>query len=1094
MTTFDEAVQLFGVEASAKLRGPGQREALIRTPIDAFLRRCGDVLGLSVQPHDEVSEAEGTVRPDYAIDVGGAITGYVEVKAPSVPVNPELYGRSSHNHKQWQKLRELPNLIYTNGIEWRLWQNGEPVGPPVHMQGPSDLAMARSNLKPGPGFERLITEFLRWKPADINSVNRLVETIAPLTRLLKEQVQDRITQERKLKKTNASTESLVFLGLRADWRRMLFPGATDDQFSDGYAQTVTFALLLAQAEGVNLDRGDLHQIGAKLRGSHSLMGRTLQLLTDQLDSGFLSGLDLLIRVIGSVNWNRVESGRGDVYLHLYEHFLQIYDVDSRKKTGSYYTPVEVVTEMVRLTEEVLHLHLGRSRGFRDPRVHTVDPAMGTGTFPLAIMKRVAEQAAAEYGDGAAPEGLANLMERLYGFELQSGPFSVAELRISGLMKEFGAKLPDKGLQLFVANTLSDPKSVQPDLSSTLQVIAEQSYRANQIKRETNVQVIIGNPPYRERAAGMGDWVESGGGAKEYPAIMQDFKEKGKGSTEFNLKNLYIYFWRWAFWKSWESTQELEEVEGDSGVVSFITAQGYLTGDGFAGMRRYIRKKARLGWIINLTPEGKRPPQKNAIFSIETPVGIGIYLRDRDTDEAVPADIKYIELSGTRDEKFQKLAELSLTSDGWQSARTGWTAPFTAQANSLWDDYPSMSDLFPWYSTGAAMNRTWVYAPTREVLENRWRELTLEGNPERKQDLLKKSRDSNLNKVKKPLPKVRSEIDVMMPLKAEFTTASPAIERVAYRSFDRQWVIADYRVLDMPRPDLWAARQPGQIFISEQHSQAFSGGPGLSFSSLIPDVDHFNLRGGRTLPLLHPNGEFNVTKGLLQSLSGVLGMQITGDDLLDYVAGVSGHPGFTAHFATELRTPGIRIPLTSDPALWLRAVDLGHRVVDLHTYGGRSGNGGTSLIRETGDPEYKVTVSEMPDGFRYDSSAQILYVGESGEWHGVSPAIAEYSVGQKNIVSMWFKYRVKKPITRGGTELDGIVQEHWPAEWSRELSELLIVLGRLVKMEPDQQQLLDCVMAGDLLPKDKLTAEGVEWPDQKYRPQFPMTEPDHEQVF
>jgi hypothetical protein len=31
-------------------------------------------------------------------------------------------------------------------------------------------------------------------------------------------------------------------------RRLLYPDASDDEFADGYAQTVTFALLLARVE------------------------------------------------------------------------------------------------------------------------------------------------------------------------------------------------------------------------------------------------------------------------------------------------------------------------------------------------------------------------------------------------------------------------------------------------------------------------------------------------------------------------------------------------------------------------------------------------------------------------------------------------------------------------------------------------------------------------------------------------------------------------------------------------------------------------------------------------------------------------------
>ena len=37
----------------------------------------------------------------------------------------------------------------------------------------------------------------------------------------------------------------------------------------------------------------------------------------------------------------------------YEHFLEVYDNELRKQTGSYYTPPEVVTAMVRLVDAVL---------------------------------------------------------------------------------------------------------------------------------------------------------------------------------------------------------------------------------------------------------------------------------------------------------------------------------------------------------------------------------------------------------------------------------------------------------------------------------------------------------------------------------------------------------------------------------------------------------------------------------------------------------------------------------------------------------------------------------------------------------------------
>jgi hypothetical protein len=68
-------------------------------------------------------------------------------------------------------------------------------------------------------------------------------------------------------------------------------------------------------------------------------------------------------------------------------------------------PAQVVEEMTRLTEEVLADRLGKSLRLRDPDVRVIDPAMGTGTFPVHILERAAAQGAAEIGPGAATEAI-----------------------------------------------------------------------------------------------------------------------------------------------------------------------------------------------------------------------------------------------------------------------------------------------------------------------------------------------------------------------------------------------------------------------------------------------------------------------------------------------------------------------------------------------------------------------------------------------------------------------------------------------------------------------------------------------------------------
>ncbi|HWS58472.1 MAG TPA: N-6 DNA methylase, partial [Actinotalea sp.] len=579
------------------------------------------------------------------------------------------------------------------------------------------------------GFEALVTDFLRWHPAPITSVAALVRAVAPLTRLLRGEVLDQLAAERRAIAAGAEAYAQPFLGLARDWRALLFPQADDATFADGYAQAVTFALLLARSEGIDLgpEKGRaqrLHEVGAALGDDHSLMGKALQLLTDDVAADFRVTLDLLVRVVGAVDWPRVRRGKRDTYLHLYEHFLELYDPVLRKASGSYYTPREVVEPMVRLTEEALVTRLGKAHGFRDPDVLTVDPAMGTGTYLHTILERVADDAAHADGPGAVPGVLAQVAERLVGFELQMGPYAVAELRTSDLLASHGAQAPPGGMHLYVTDTLDDPHAAETQFAPGLRLIAQSRKKANEVKARANVTVVIGNPPYRERAEGMGGWVESGSAAhgKTARAILDDFRDPSTARHFHNLKNLYVYFWRWATWKVWESTATAAD-DGDAGIVCFISTSGYLGGPGFTAMREYLRRHASEGWVIDLTPEGQTPDVATRIFpGVRQPLAIGLFVRRPDGDTDTPATIHYRSVSGRQTDKFAALRQITLDGPGWRDARTGWTAPLTAAAATEWDTFPALNDLLPWTSPGVTGNRRWPYGPSRAVLQRRWQEL------------------------------------------------------------------------------------------------------------------------------------------------------------------------------------------------------------------------------------------------------------------------------------------------------------------------------------------------------------------------------------
>lgn len=1083
-----ELVSIFGSDAKAKLRGDvGQPEAAIRKPLDVLVTSIGKKLDLKVVAFDEVSDVERNVRPDYAIQVNGAITGYLEVKAPGENLDPAAF--KGHNLRQWERLKDIPNLLYTNGIEWRLWHAGEPAGDPGYLMG-GTLNEAGGALLGSDRFEVIVNDFLRWEPLEITSVRKLVSTVAPLTRLLRGEVLDTLAAERRaINSPGGKLSHQLFLGMANEWKSLLFPGADDAEFADGYAQTVTFALLLAKSEGIDIGSQSLHSTADRLGESHGLMAKALQLLTDDVSKDFRVTLNLMIRTINAVNWKRIRAGVSDMYLHLYEHFLAAYDNELRKESGSYYTPTPVVQEMTRLTEDVLERRLGKALKFRDPNVSVIDPAMGTGTFPLQIMERAANQAAQTLGPGAASEAINSVARRLYGFELQTGPYSVAELRLTDLMKSYNATFPQGGLNLYVADTLEDPFGAVKEMSYVTQLVAKQRRQANAVKATTNVTVCIGNPPYNNYAEGKGGWVENGSRGDKTSAndkgegILKDFRLPGNGPTEFVLKTMYAYFWRWAFWKVFESTPQPGAFEGDSGIVCFITPSSFLTSPGFRGMREHIRRNVSEGWIIDCTPEGLRPAVPTRIFpKVQHPLAISIFVRKPDEDSTVPATIHYRALKGLQKSKFQQLADVDLDDDGWQHVREGWTAPLTGASSSGWDEYPSFDDLVPWVSPGVTSNRNWVFAPSVETLQSRWHGLVACTEPIRKAELFKKSRDSSLEKSRVPLPGTDTERHTQTPLRDELRQL-PTILQIGHRSFDRQYVIADSRLLDMPRPDLWRARIQGQIFAIELHSVPLRSGPGVVFSDLIPSNGYFKgSEGGRTGPMLHPDGSLNAAPGLLELLNSDLSDGKPENSLFPYMAGVVSHPGFTQTFSQELKTPGIRIPLTKDPGLWQEANEVGKEVLWLQTYGSAYrddalGRGRSVLTGTEFTAIYLTGVKSLEDEWTYNAITQTVHFG-GGSWGPVLPGAVDYNTGGKKTINAWFSYRKKNPVGLKTSPLDIIAAEKWDPTWSEELAELLTVLNRLTSLEVRQMALLEAITAGPVYSRDELTKAGVQWPTKK----------------
>src|ERR1022692_1518357 len=973
--TINSAIAAFGARAKEKLSNPaaaGQPEDQLRAPFEHLLADLAELARLpksAVAAVGESSIGDLKTRPDYAITVNNALVGFVELKAPGKGADPRKF-KDPHDKGQWERLRSLPNLIYTDGNAFSLWQNGELVDSVVSLIG--DIESSGNELEAPATLVNLFESFLRWEPVPPQSARDLAHTTAHLCRLLRDEVTEQLAM---------GSEALT--DLAADWRKLLFPDATDERFADGYAQAVTFGMLMARAKKIELATG-LQQVARELSQTSSLIGAALKLLTDNAENQatLKTSLGTLTRVLDAVDWSRISRGKSDAWLYFYEEFLEVYDNQLRKQTGSYYTPPEVVGAMVGLVDETLRTpRFGLHAGLASPSVTLADPATGTGTFMLGVLRKIAETVKADEGEGSVRGAINSAVKRLVAFEMQLGPFAVAHLGI-------------------------------------LAPIAKSRKEANKIKREEPITVVIGNPPYKEKAKGRGGWIESGDkNAKETPPLADWMppREWGAGVHSKHLRNLYVYFWRWATWKVYD-----HDAANNSGIVCFITVAGFLNGPGFQKMRDYLRRTCDDIWVVDCSPEGHQPEVNTRIFqAVQQPVCIVLASRSNNakTDCNTPAKVLFQALpSGHRLEKFNALAALRIKSKAWKECRSDWRAPFLPASHRAWATYPKLEDLFIYNGSGVMPGRTWVIAPDVESLERRWQKL-VHAPADRKEDLfhphLRNGQPGDKHS-KRIVPNALTGYERQRKSIADEKGPCLPPARYGFRSFDRQWIIPDNRLINQPNPELWKSRSNEQIYLTALSRTSPSSGPALTFTALVPDLDHYKGSfGGRVFPLWRDQNASvpNVPPKLLAFLALKYGMKVTAEDLVAYIAAAAAHPAFTARFQEDLSTPGLRIPITSDRDIFAPTSDLGRTIVWLHTFGERL------TYPQKGRPVQPPRLptarmpripaagaipqepAAIPDSIGYDASKKRLLVGQ-GYVENVEPGVWQYEVSGKQVLLQW----------------------------------------------------------------------------------------------
>ncbi|MEJ5255656.1 MAG: type ISP restriction/modification enzyme, partial [Acidimicrobiales bacterium] len=765
-------------------------------------------------------------------------------------------------------------------------------------------------------------------------------------------------------------------------------------------------------------------------------------------------------------------------IHFYEEFLQRYDRKMRADAGAFYTPQPVVEFMTRTVDTILRDRFGLAAGLADGAswaevaerngfdvpedvdpssqfVSMVDPATGTGTFVVEWLRR-ARTSFLRHGKAADwPEHARKVvLPSLHAFELMLGPYAIAHLKVA--LELHDENIVDDAPNILLTDTLDHESHDQ--LLFEDDPVSLEGERAAALKDGARFTVVIGNPPYDREQKDVGSTGKRKGGIARYGvpgipplmnAVLDPLTAAGLGKHAKNAYNDYVYFWCWATW------QAVTKRAGP-GIVALISASSYLDGVSLGGLRAHLRDVFDELWIVDLGGEGRGARVDENVFAIRTPVAIAFGIRTGGTKK--DCEVRYLAVEGTREEKLAQLGELDLFDAPAVDIVGEKLDRLTPVSAAEYHEWAEISDLFPLIFPGVKAGRTWVLGPSSGLLKRRVAELLKHPLPQRP-GLFKDSPTGR--KCVEPLGRTN------MPGDWDKTPVSrmvdqPDLARYGYRSFDRQWVIADPRFLDRASA-AWSLHSNSQIYLTTLTSTKLGAGPAITATPYVPDLHHFRGSYGAkdVMPLYRDRQgkEPNVTNGLLEALADALGAEVEPEHLLAYVYGLTGTAAFTDRFTDELGEAAgpVKIPITADGELFDEVVALGEELLWLHTWGERFADG-QDLPSPTAK-EITPVKGAYPEKFKWDAGSQVLTVG-NGSFGPVAREVWEFEVSGLKVLQSWLGYRMKAGKGKKSSPLDDIRPERWT--FTPELLTLLAILEQTIALTPRAAELLDRVVAGDLI--------------------------------
>jgi len=319
--------------------------------------------------------------PDFRIGRNGEIVGYIEAKPPDANL------REVEDSEQLKRYRNsLPNLILTNFLEFRVYRYGNPTD---DVEVGRQITLQSLRFPPVPEkldiFYELLEKFFSFSTPEIQKSSDLSVELAKRTRFLEHILQEELSKENE-------EVTRLFKAFQEE----LIETLTKERFADLYAQTITYGLFAARMKAVSGFKREtawkfipeslplLKEIFYSMMGPH--FPESLSWIVDDI-SQVLDKADIssILKEFKTTRWDE------DPVIHFYETFLATYNPEERQRLGVYYTPLPVVSYIVRSIHKLLKDKFGKSEGLATRDVTLLDPAAGTLTFVVQAIKQVQKE-------------------------------------------------------------------------------------------------------------------------------------------------------------------------------------------------------------------------------------------------------------------------------------------------------------------------------------------------------------------------------------------------------------------------------------------------------------------------------------------------------------------------------------------------------------------------------------------------------------------------------------------------------------------------------------------------------------------------------